>query len=143
MDYKEYEKQRDENIKRNEKFLEQFENYMIKENLSKKTIKKHYSNVELYINEFLNYYEIQKMEHGCYEADSYLGNWYIEKCLFASKSSIKESATAIKKFYKCMLEHKNISEDDYNYLCESIKIGLDEWLESLDDFDNGTYFDIW
>lgn len=143
MDYKEYEKQRNENIKRNEKFLQQFEEYMKKENLSKKTINKHYSNVELYINEYLNYYEVEKMEEGCYAVDSFLGDWYVRKCLFASKSSIKETATAIKKFYKCMLDLKNIDEGDYGDLCIRIKIGLAEGLEILDDFDNGTYFDIW
>ena len=44
-----------ENIKRNEKFIDEFEKWLIEKKLSDKTINKHLNNIDLYINNYLNY----------------------------------------------------------------------------------------
>lgn len=142
MKYDEIEKQIETNKNENKTYLELFKKSLQTQNLSKKTIKKHCRNVSLYINEYLNYYGPQKMEDGCHLLEDYLGGWCIEKCLFATRNYIKESASSIKKFYKCMYDNNHIEKEDYDYLCDSIKYGLDEWLELMDDYDNGTYYDI-
>lgn len=60
----------------------------------------------------------------------------------ASKNSLKETAASIKKFYQFMSENKYISEDDYKDMCRFIKENMDEFLDQVDAFDNGTYYDI-
>lgn len=130
----------EDNIKENKRYLKEFKNYLENQSLSKKTINKHYLNVELYLNNYLNYYEPRRMHEGIYCINEYLGGWYIRKCLFATRNSIKESSTSIKKFYKCMLECGYVKKEDYDNLCETTKMCLDEWLDSLDDYDNGDYF---
>ena len=90
----------------------------------------------------MNYYEITKVEDGIDEVHSFLSGWFIEKCLWASKNSLKETAASIKKFYQYMSENNYVSVEDYNEMCYFIKDNMDEFLEILEEFDNGTYYDI-
>ena len=57
-----YEKKMDENVKRNEKYLLEFEKWLNKKGLVNKTIRKHLNNTSLFINDYLNYYDITKAE---------------------------------------------------------------------------------
>lgn len=141
-DYKIWEKKVEENQKRNEKFINEFENWLKEKNLAKKTIKKHINNASLYINDFLNYYDIHKMEEGYYLVYDFLDGWFIEKCLWASKNSLKETATSIKKYYECMCEKGYIKTEEYKQLCKEIKDNMDNFLNQMDAFDDGTYYDI-
>ena len=59
-----YEEKMSKNIKRNEKYLEGFEIWLTQKNLVPKTIKNHLTNIKLFINDYLNYNEIIKVEDG-------------------------------------------------------------------------------
>ena len=60
-----YDKKVEENRKRNEKYIKEFEKWLNEKDLVKKTVRKHLNNVDLYINDYLNYYEVHEMQHGC------------------------------------------------------------------------------
>ena len=135
-----YEKDVELNIKRNEKFINEFEEWLREKHLTEKTIKKHINNIYLYLNDFLNYYEIIQMEKGVYRVYEFLGDWFIRKCLWASKNSIKENAASIKKFYKCMSIKEYVSIEEYELLCDDLREEMDIYLESLEDYDNGIYY---
>ena len=135
-DYKLYEINLKKNKKRNEKFLKIFENWLNEQNLVKKTIRKHLDNIDLYINDYLNYYEVTKMEEGVREAYSFLSDWFIRKCLWSSVTSVKEMAASIKKFYKCMSEKGYIENEDYQILCEEIKDNMDEFIETVIEYND-------
>lgn len=137
-----YELKIEQNKKRNEKFIEEFEIWLTEKGLVQKTIRKHLNNVDLYINDYLNYYDITKMEDGISCIHSFLGGWFIEKCLWASRNSIKETAASIKKFYQCMSEKNYLNEKDYKELCHFIKENMDEFLDQVDAYDNGIYYDM-
>lgn len=137
-----YEIKLEENTKRNEKYIKEFEKWLNEKGLVNKTIKKHLNNTDLYINDYLNYYDIIKAEEGIYEVYSFLNGWFIEKCLWASKSSLKEMTASIKKFYQYMSENNYVSTKDYKIMCDIIKENMEEFLETLDMFDNGTYYDM-
>ena len=141
-DYELYEIKAKQNKNINEKYLEEFENWLNEKNLASKTIRKHLSNVDLYINDYLNYYDAQNMEEGIHSIYGFLNGWFIEKCLWSSKNSIKETAASIKKFYECMSEKKYVNVDDYKKLCREIKDNMEMFLDSMEQFDNGTYYDI-
>lgn len=135
-----YEIKLEENEKRNKNFIQEFEFWLNEKGLVQKTIKKHTSNIDLYLNNFLNFRDITKMEDGINEIDSFLGDWFVRKCMWSSKSSIKENASSIKKFYQCMKEKGYVKEEEYNSLCEEIKDNMECWLEFMDDYDNDDFY---
>lgn len=137
-----YERKVEKNIKRNKKFIDEFEQWLIEKGFAKKTIRKHLSNIDLYINDYLNYYDITKMEDGMVDVYSFLNGWFIEKCLWTSRNSLKEMVSSVKKFYQCMSEKEYVKKEDYKELCNLIKDNMDEFLDSIDEFDNGTYYDL-
>ena len=137
-----YDKKVEENRKRNEKYIKEFEKWLNEKGLVKKTIRKHLNNVDLYINDFLNYYDITKVEDGVNLVYSFLDGWFIEKCLWASKNSLKGTAASIKKFYQYMSENNYVSVVDYKDMCSFIKENMDEFLDEVDKFDNGTYYNM-
>ena len=139
---KDLEKKIEENKKRNKKFMKEFEEYLKEKNLKDKTIKKHLSNVDLFINDYLNYYDIETPEEGINSVYSFLSGWFIEKCMWATVYTTKETAPSIKKFYAYMSEKGYVKKEDYKELCEELKDSMDEILEYLDAFDNGTYYDM-
>ena len=73
---------------------------------------------------------------------SFLDSWFTRKCLWASKKSLKEIVSSIKKFYQYMSEKNYVSEKDYKDMCSFIKENMEEFLEQVDAYDNGTYYDI-
>ena len=139
---KDLEKKIEENKKRNKKFMKEFEEYLKEKNLKDKTIKKHLSNVDLFINDYLNYYDIETPEEGINSVYSFLSGWFIEKCMWATVYTTKETAASIKKFYAYMSEKGYVKKEDYKELCEELKDSMDEILEYLDAFDNGAYYDM-
>ena len=139
---KDLEKKIEENKKRNKMFMKEFEDYLKEKNLKDKTIKKHLSNVDLFINDYLNYCDIETPEEGINSVYSFLSGWFIEKCMWATVYTTKETAASIKKFYAYMSEKGYVKKEDYKELCEELKDSMDEILEYLDAFDNGTYYDM-
>lgn len=120
-----YEQRCQEIRKENEELLELFAYDM--RNLSPRTINRHVSNVDLYINDFLLYDDIRTFDQGIYEIGNFLGEFFIRKCMWSTPATIKSTATSIKKFYKSMLDHKNIEKEDYDVLCCIIKENMDTW----------------
>lgn len=122
--------------KENEKYLEFFYLSLKSEGLVDKTIRKHMNNVGFYINEFLPYYEPRQMKAGCYAIDEFLGDWFIRKAMWSTSATIKENCASLKKFYKVMLEHNFINEEDYAELINTIKFGKESWLNAVEAYNN-------
>ena len=134
------EKQLKENTKRNENYLKMFKKSLEEKQLTAKTIRKHVSNIDFYLNDYLTYYdEIIKMEDGMQHIGSFLGDWFIRKAMWASKASIKEMASSLKKFYEYMSALGFVKISDYQEMCYEIKDNMDLYLENLEDYDNGTF----
>lgn len=131
----------EENELRNKKLIKEFEHWLKKQNLAAKTIRKHINNVDLFLNDYLPYYEGETMEEGVSSVYTFLSDWFIRKCLWSSKTSIKETAASIKKFYKCMNELGYIDKEKYNFVNFAIKENMDDFFASLEEYENGE--DIW
>ena len=136
------EKKIKENQTRNKKFIKEFEEWLKEKSLSDKTIKKHISNVDIFINDYLNYYDVETAEEGINSVYSFLSGWFIEKCMWATPYTTKEEAASIKKFYAYMSEKGYVEKEDYKFLCEELKDSMDGILDTLEAFDNGTYYDM-
>ncbi len=120
----------------NDGLLELFEEDLVKSGLSSKTIRKHTINVDFYINVFLLREDAHPMEDGVWMIDSFLGDFFIRKCVWSTPGNIKTTAASIKKFYKCMLDHKKIPKNSYDYLCEEIKDGIEQWQSDCAQFND-------
>lgn len=127
MDYDQYLEECKKIKERNYLLLDLFKDDLIQSGLKDKTISRHLSNVEFYINEFLLYRDAYPMEEGLNMLDDYLGNFYIRKCLWSTPGNIKSTATSIKKFYKSMVDHGEIDKEGYYDLCSLIKDSMDIW----------------
>ena len=137
-----FEKRVKENIVRNEKYLSGFKKWLVKKGLANKTIKKHLSNTELFINDYLNYYDIVKAEDGLGDVFSFLNGWFIENCLWSSRNSLKETTSSIKKFYEYMCENNFVDIDTFKKTFRFVKNNMDELLEKVDEFNNfDDYYD--
>ena len=130
MIYDDYEKECEKIREENEKYLNIFQTDLKEKGFSEKTIRAHVGNANFYINDFLLYGESISMKDGCGKIDEFLGEFFIRKCMWSTPGTIKSTATSLKKFYKCMLEHDEIEKDDYEYLCDLINDGIEDWQET-------------
>ena len=135
-EYESYESECEEIKKENDKILNQFSKFLASKKLGKKTIDKHVSNIEFYINDFLLYEEPLKAKEGVYKLDYFLGYWFIRKAMWASVFSIKENIASLKHFYTFMHEIGQIKIDELLEMKEEIKDSKDEWLETIRRYDD-------
>lgn len=144
MDWEEYEKKCDEIRKENKRYLDIFMEDI--KGLSPKTVRSHLNNVDFYINNYLLREDALSMEQGVTHVDSFLGYYFIRKCMWSTPSTIKSTAASIKKFYKSMMEHGFIKKEYYKHLCSVIKENMEFWQEdcaAYNDPDADYPFDIW
>ena len=127
MEYDDYSKVCDEIRAKNDKYLALFEQALVDNGLKDSTIRRHLSNVDFYINDFLLYEGPLPMEYGMARIDSLLGDFFIRKCMWSTPGNIKSTAASIKKFYKYMLDCRVVKKEDYELLCSEIKTGMDVW----------------
>lgn len=125
FNYEEYEKACEMIREENGLLLELFEESL--SNLKQQTARKHIENAELYLNEYLLYEDALTFDEGIWKLDDFLGYFFIRKCMWSTPSSVKSTASSIKKFYKCMLDHEKIQRSDYEFLCETIKERMPQW----------------
>lgn len=126
--YDEYEEKCKKIREENDKLLELFEESL--KDLKPQTVSRHVSNVDFFINNYLLYEDALTFDRGIYEIGGFLGEFFIRRCMWSTPGTIKSTAASIKKFYKCMLEHKKISKEDFECLSEIIKADLPEWQET-------------
>ena len=134
--YEQYEKDCKRIREENESLLNDFKKWLSDKKLSKKTIDKHVSNVDFYINDFLLYEDAIEAADGVSSIGMFLGYWFIRKAMWASKSAIKQNATSLKKFYEFMLERRKIAKESFEYLKETIKEDIPEWTATMERYDD-------
>lgn len=134
--YEQYEKECKKIRRENEKLLLDFGRWLLDKNLSQRTKNKHLSNVDFYINDYLLYEDAIKATDGSSRIGMFLGYWFIRKAMWASKTSIKESAASLKQFYQFILERGKLSTESFDRLKERIKEDMPEWLATLERYDD-------
>lgn len=127
----------------NEILLKDFEEWLKLFGLTGKTINRHVSNINFFINEFLLYEEAIEAKNGISDVSMFLGYWFIKKAMWASESSLRNNATSIKKFYVYMYENGLINIEELDDLKEVIKEEMPEWLDSLEIYDDPSIGSVW
>lgn len=74
IDFEKFEKQCDEIREINAKYIEEFVDELSKKGFVDKTIKRHYENVDFYLNTYLLREDALTMENGC--QDEYLSDFF-------------------------------------------------------------------
>jgi len=120
----------------NSTYLSDFEKWLKNKGLTEKTIKKHVSNVDFYINEYLCYNDAYDVKEGCYLISSFLGDWFPRKAMWSSCAAIKATTAGLKKFYMVMLENNIIDQGDYDSFCETVKEEMPDWLDNMKRYDD-------
>lgn len=127
---------------KNEYLIKAFAEYLKKSNLSPKTISTHASNMEFFLNHYLARYELKGAEKGIPYIDGFLGDWFIRKAMWSSKAHIFANIAALKKFYFFLYDTGRINIDVLKELNEIIADGKEFWMERMEDYKNGCFFDI-
>lgn len=141
-DYAKYEKDCEKIREENAKLLADFSDWLTAKGLSEKTVGNHCSNMDFFLNRFLLYEDAKPAETGVFEVGSFLGYWFIQKAMWASRSSIKSYAATLKKFYTFMHEKGRITQEDLDDLKAEIKEEMPEWLATLDRHDDPDITDL-
>lgn len=141
-DYEKYEKACKRIRKENDKLLDEFKKYLLNKGLKSKTINKHFSNIDLYINEFLLYEDAIKAKDGIHDIGMFLGYWFIKKALWSSPAQIKSNAASLMKFYTFMNEKGMVKKEDLDYLRTRIKEEMPEWIATMKRYDNPSITDM-
>lgn len=136
LSYEEYEKLCQERKQENARYLAQFEESLVKAGLTDATVNRHLDNVEFFLNTYLLREAPFPMQAGCRKAGDFLGDFFIRKCMWSTPASIKSTAASFKKLYKCMLEHKQITDADYAYLVDMIRGDMEFWQEDCRAFND-------
>jgi hypothetical protein len=66
----------------------------------------------------------------------FLGDWFIRKAAWSSKTSIKSNAASLKKFYAFMAERELINPEELASLKQQIKDELADWLGAVERYND-------
>jgi len=142
-DYEHYEEDCKKIRQSNACLLSDFEAWLKASGLSEKTINKHVSNIDFYINDYLLYEDAIEAQDGVDAVEMFLGYWFIRKAMWANQSSIRGNAASLKKFYAFMQERCLIDKEDLTELKQTIKQEMPDWLVTLGRYDNLAVEDAW
>ena len=98
------------------------------------------------MNHFFPYYAeysenvVANYLDGLLEFETYFGDWYIRKVLFANPSNMKSSFMSLKKFYKFLCDLGYVCPIDYKFFEETINENKERWILMYENYENG-YFD--
>lgn len=127
--------------KANNKIIDEFEQFLKTEKLSKKTINRHIGNVDTFANYYLTaYFYCGTIFDGYKNFRDFFGYWLITKYLGISKSFMAAMITTMKKFYTFLFLKDYIDENSCADAFATLTDGKKEWLEQLEMFEDGTYY---
>jgi site-specific recombinase XerD len=135
-DDSDYDKQCQEIREENATLLGEFSTWLAGAGLSTATARSHRHNLDFYLNHFLLYRDTLRPPDGVCYVGEFLGDWFIHKAVWASKTSIKANAASLKKFYTFMAEKEMVKQEELAALNQQIKDEMSEWLATLERYDD-------
>ena len=135
-DTSDYDKQCQEIRQENVTLLGEFSGWLTDAGLSTATIRSHRYNLDFFLNHFLLYGDTLKAPDGVSYVGEFLGDWFIRKAAWSSKTSIKSNAASLKKFYTFMAEKGMVKPEEFTALKQQIKEEMPDWLDTFDRYNN-------
>lgn len=118
--------------------LDIFRDWLEQAQLSVKTIERHMSNANFFLDAYLPSMSAETIQDACGYVPDYLGYFLIHKCTWTSANTIRQNATSLKKFFLCMVEHGYVRQDSYDQLVADIKEGLPVWTAEIGRLNGGS-----
>lgn len=115
-------------VEENESYFFLFMRELEDDGLDVEEIKNHLANAELYVNDYLNFYEVNDMPYGLKCAFDFFEYFYPRKCL-GSPYSCGVMMTSLCKFYKVMAKHNLVDLVETAAFIDEIKDSRKEWME--------------
>ena len=114
-------------LDKNAELLKEFADWLQAQRLSEATIRRHRSNIDLYINHYLLYEQVIDPADGSSGVGGYLGFWFIRK-VWASAYTTRSNAASLRKFYGFMVERGDLEPEEFARMKEQIKAGMPGYL---------------
>ena len=127
-------------LKENAELLKDFTGWLQAQELSEATIRRHRSNIDLYINHYLLYEQITAPADGSGDVGSYLGFWFIRK-VWASEYTTRSNAASLRKFYGFMVERGHVEAQELAHMKEQIRTGMPGYLARVSRYNNPSITD--
>lgn len=126
-----YQKEEQENIrKENEALIKDFQEYLKEKDLKDTTLNSHIYNLTYFLNEYLLLIN-RKPEELVLRMDDFLGNWFLKKTPWVTKSSLEIMTRTIKHFYTFLCQRDRITEEELKRLEDRIRGSHKNWLNKL------------
>ena len=109
-----------------EKLINGFEKWLEEKDLSAKTINNHISNINFFANQYLLRSEIKLLQESSNETLFFLEGYFIDKCMWANKSSINSYISSFTKVYTYFYEKQMISKTELDIMKTELKESKEE-----------------
>jgi len=119
----------------NEPILSAFEQWLVANRLSPKTIHRHMENVEFFA-EYLVYYEPLEplIEADSSDFDAFCGDWFPRKAMWASAGSARSNLASFRKFAAFMVEAKHWDKEREEDIRETLKENKEDYIETAESY---------
>ena len=114
-----------------ELYINEFENYLKKNGLSKKTISQHAGNAYFFWNDYYVEHFYDSPFNAFKELDDFLGYFFPRKCMWATVNSLNRYVSSLKKFTIFLFENDYMSSKDFSNVIEQLKYHKEYWIDSL------------
>ncbi len=123
----------------NQPILEEFQSWLKKSGLSKKTVDSHCENIDFFA-EYLTYYEpLYRLDEGdAGDVQGFLLDWYPRKAMWASEAYTRAYMASFRKFFKFMAETNRIEQTTVDEVRETLKENKEDFLDAVA-FDDTDY----
>lgn len=95
--------------------------------MSEPTIGKHLAALNPFLFMYFRYEGLENVGEGIRHLDGYF-HYFGYKCMWSNEKTVRQTVTALRKFYKCMLEHDVIEQKDYDELLLRCRTRIDRWI---------------
>lgn len=130
-DFTKFEQESEVAKKHSDAVISMFEEWLLAKGLGDKTVKGHVQNITFFAHNYLNRYEITPIEDSIMEVPLFFEDYFIPKCMWSSKSSIKENISSFNKFYGYLVEIEAVLLKDARILKQILKEDQASWFRMV------------
>ncbi|MCK5847365.1 MAG: hypothetical protein KAG84_07995 [Bacteroidales bacterium] len=109
--------------------LEGFELWMEEKGYSSNDIKGHIQNIGFFANQYLLRSDIHLLNESSKEVIPFLQSYFIDKCQWANKESMKNYFSSFRNIYTYLAEINKINEDELSILKSDLELNKEPLIQ--------------
>ena len=112
----------------NEEHLAHFTNDLIREKkMGKRKAHEHAERLRFFGDDYLLNYGSEDLVEGVFSFPSFVGDWFIRKCMWSDVRSVKENTESFRLWLRFLAESKRVSPEDLIDLHKCVEANLETW----------------